>query len=84
MSNFDVIRAWKDPEYRAGLTAAEQASLPEHPSGLIELMDEELGTVNGAATYELATYGCCTPHTVSVDTHAVATLGCCKSLVDIT
>jgi len=84
MSNLDVIRAWKDPEYRDSLTAAEQAALPEHPAGLIELVDEELSSVNGAASYELATYGCCTPHTVSVDTHAVMTLGCCKDSISIT
>jgi mersacidin/lichenicidin family type 2 lantibiotic len=37
MSNFDVIRAWKDQEYRLGLSEAQLAILPEHPSGLIEL-----------------------------------------------
>ncbi|GAB3878747.1 mersacidin/lichenicidin family type 2 lantibiotic [Kibdelosporangium lantanae] len=28
----DVVRAWKDPEYRAGLAAA-----PEHPAGDVDL-----------------------------------------------
>ena len=43
----DVVRAWKDPAYRASLTAAERAALPAHPAGLIELSAEELGLVAG-------------------------------------
>jgi mersacidin/lichenicidin family type 2 lantibiotic len=39
----NVIRAWKDEEYRMSLSQAELALLPEHPSGLIELSDEDLG-----------------------------------------
>ena len=35
MSNPDLIRAWKDPEYRATLNF-----VPDHPAGLIELMLE--------------------------------------------
>ena len=38
MSNPDLIRAWKDPEYRATLNF-----VPDHPAGLIELADPELG-----------------------------------------
>lgn len=38
-----IIRAWKDEEYRMSLSEAEQALLPEHPSGLIEISDDELG-----------------------------------------
>jgi mersacidin/lichenicidin family type 2 lantibiotic len=30
------IRAWKDEEYRQSLTGAEQASLPDHPTGILE------------------------------------------------
>ena len=32
MSNLDIIRAWKDPEFRATL-----ASIPAHPAGEIDL-----------------------------------------------
>ena len=38
MSHADIIRAWKDPEYRSTLSAT-----PTHPAGLIELPDPELG-----------------------------------------
>lgn len=42
-----VIRAWKDENYRKTLSATEQAQLPAHPSGMIELSDAELGAVSG-------------------------------------
>jgi mersacidin/lichenicidin family type 2 lantibiotic len=38
MSKLDIIRAWKDEDYRETLTDAE---LPEHPAGIVELDDEE-------------------------------------------
>ena len=47
MSQHDIIRAWKDEEYRAGLSEAERALLPEHPAGLIELSDTDLDAVAG-------------------------------------
>src|SRR4051794_23240689 len=31
-SHVDVVRAWKDSEYRAGLSEAERAALPENPA----------------------------------------------------
>ena len=47
MSNGDIVRAWKDAEYRQSLSAEEQALLPEHPAGAIELTDEALEAANG-------------------------------------
>ena len=47
MSTLDIIRAWKDEEYRLSLSAQQRALLPEHPAGLIELADAELDTVAG-------------------------------------
>ena len=44
--NIDVIRAWKDEEYRLGLSEVE---LPENPAGLVELADADLEEVAGAA-----------------------------------
>jgi mersacidin/lichenicidin family type 2 lantibiotic len=49
MSLDKTIRAWEDPEYRSGLSAAELAALPDSPVGAIELTDAELGAVLGAA-----------------------------------
>ena len=49
MTHLDIIRAWKDPEYRLSLSEAERAQLPAYPAGLIELTDAELGTVAGGS-----------------------------------
>jgi len=49
MRKVDVIRAWKDPLYRATLTADELAQLPGHPSGVLELRDEQLKDISGSA-----------------------------------
>jgi len=38
----EVVRAWKDEEYRDTLTAEQRAQLPEHPSGIIEFGQPEL------------------------------------------
>ena len=35
----DIIRAWKDEEYRQSLSTEELKQLPENPAGLIELSD---------------------------------------------
>ncbi len=45
-----IVRAWKDPEYRARLSVEERAALPDCPSGssLAELDEAELlGAVGG-------------------------------------
>jgi mersacidin/lichenicidin family type 2 lantibiotic len=47
MSNLDVIRAWKDEEYRNRLSEEEKALLPANPAGLVELSDADLSDVNG-------------------------------------
>jgi mersacidin/lichenicidin family type 2 lantibiotic len=47
MSNQDIIRAWKDEDYRLSLSEAERALLPEHPAGLIELAGAEIDGVDG-------------------------------------
>lgn len=47
-----IIRAWKDPEFRASLTSEQRAALPESPSGkpMTELDEGELTDVVGGAT----------------------------------
>jgi mersacidin/lichenicidin family type 2 lantibiotic len=56
MSTSDIIRAWKDPEYRAGLTPDEEARLPAHPAGPIELEDAYLDGISGAMICVKTTY----------------------------
>ena len=50
MSNRKIIRAWKDEEYRLSLSEAERAVLPEHPAGLVELTDADLGAAAGMSS----------------------------------
>ena len=47
MNTTNIIRAWKDEEYRLSLSDAERAMLPPHPAGWSELTDAEMGTIVG-------------------------------------
>ena len=89
MSNRDVIRAWKDEEFRAGLSEADRARLPENPAGAVELPDDELGEVAGGAwTVTIPIAGgasyavSCAPawcrRTVHNGTCAFLSRGCCR------
>ena len=42
MPAIEIVRAWKDEEYRETLTTEERAQLPEHPSGRIEFGQPQL------------------------------------------
>ncbi len=42
MSHKDIIKAWKDEEFRNSLSNEQQALLPTNPAGLLELTDEAL------------------------------------------
>jgi mersacidin/lichenicidin family type 2 lantibiotic len=42
MNGLDIVRAWKDEEYRASLTEAQLAALPENPAGIVALKTAEL------------------------------------------
>jgi mersacidin/lichenicidin family type 2 lantibiotic len=57
MSNLDIIRAWKDPEFRATL-----ADVPPHPAGEIEIEPAGLGLDVHPTAY-FCTFGCFTAHT---------------------
>ena len=70
MKNTQVIRAWKDPEYRQSLSSADRALLPTHPAGAVELTDAELeGAAGGnkqVSLFNLCSVWCvptafCTP-----------------------
>ncbi len=51
----DVVRAWRDAEYRNSLSDDERASLPEHPVGLAEIDNELLKGVTGGASFRCST-----------------------------
>jgi len=45
----DIIRAWKDEEYRMSLTEEQRSLLPDNPAGLagMELSDDDLEDIVG-------------------------------------
>ena len=43
MTTLETVKAWKDEDYRDTLTIEQQAELPEHPAGAIELQFSEFG-----------------------------------------
>ena len=53
-SRLNIIRAWKDDEYRSSLSDGELAHMPSSPAGAIELDDADLGLATGG----LLTGGC--------------------------
>ena len=50
----DIIRAWKDEEYRLSLTEEQRALLPDNPAGLLELSDADLENVQGGILNSVA------------------------------
>jgi mersacidin/lichenicidin family type 2 lantibiotic len=59
MSKRNIIRAWKNAEYRKSLSAEERAQLPENPAGLVELDIDEASSASGG-TGTVYTYFFCT------------------------
>ena len=43
----DIIRAWKDTNFRDSLSKEQRAQLPANPAGLIEIDDEQLVQATG-------------------------------------
>lgn len=71
MDTLTIIRAWKDPEFRALLSPEQRSTLPENPSGksITELDDSELddavgGLVLQTRFYCAETLGMCPTSTV--------------------
>ena len=46
----EIIRAWKDKNFREGLSDEQRAQLPANPAGLVEIEDEQLVYVAGGVT----------------------------------
>lgn len=61
MPTIEVIQAWKDENYRDGLTAEQRAQLPEHPAGAVEVLGSALEE-NGWLHF--SGKGCCRKTTV--------------------
>ena len=77
MTNRNIIRAWKDEQYRLSLSEAERALVPGHPAGAMELSDAALDGAAGGLFYP-PTYLCPPPwHTYGYACSHV-TIGCTK------
>jgi mersacidin/lichenicidin family type 2 lantibiotic len=50
MTTNEIVRSWKDEDYRSSLNGEKLALIPNSPAGLMELTDEELLGVDGADT----------------------------------
>jgi len=61
MKRETIVRAWKDPEFRASLTSEERASLPECPAGtaFTELNESELEDAVGGGVLAYEFDGTC-------------------------
>ena len=57
MSKVNVIRAWKDRNYRNSLTAEQKAALPENPAGAVEVPADVAQNVNGGTRLQIASNG---------------------------
>ena len=47
MTNENIVRAWRDADYRNSLSETERSALPDHPAGWIELADTDLKDAAG-------------------------------------
>ena len=41
MEKINIIKAWKDPKYRASLTQEQLESLPKHPAGVLGTKEQD-------------------------------------------
>ena len=76
MKKEQIVRAWRDPELRARLSEEERAQLPAHPAGLLELSDEDLALLSGAAADEASDDISPFPISTSTRSTAVYSSGC--------
>ncbi|MBD2778093.1 mersacidin/lichenicidin family type 2 lantibiotic [Iningainema tapete] len=50
MSTEEIVRAWKDKNYRNSLSDQQKAMLPSNPAGLIDLTDDDMMSLSGGCT----------------------------------
>jgi mersacidin/lichenicidin family type 2 lantibiotic len=50
MTTNEIVRSWKDTDFRQSLSIEQLALIPGNPAGLAELTDEELFDVEGGIT----------------------------------
>ena len=88
MKKNQIIKAWKNPDYRHQLEETFH-QIPEHPAGWVNLSESELNEIlGGNDSVELladsasgGTFGCCTFWRIcdGLNTHYFGTYACCPS-----
>ncbi|HEV8337984.1 MAG TPA: mersacidin/lichenicidin family type 2 lantibiotic [Candidatus Polarisedimenticolia bacterium] len=63
MVTIDLVRLWKDPSYRASLSPEDLKGFPQHPSGVVDLTDDQLRAASGVAGIIVTTFKTCTEYT---------------------
>ena len=48
MSRVDVVRAWRDPQYRRSLSRDQLALMPQNPAGAVQVDERALAAATGA------------------------------------
>ncbi len=62
MKKQDVIRAWRDGEFYADLSAEQKAALPQSPAAVVEVDDEVLNSLSGGCSFgNCPTSAICSP-----------------------
>ena len=79
MSQVNVVRAWKDEEYRRGLTEAERAGLPDNPAEFLEQTEAELEQAVGGGI-PVHTIADCVYYLTPTNWTIVNTAGGCPSV----
>jgi len=79
MTRETIIRAWKNEQYRHTLSTTEQAELPQHPAGVIELEEASLGNVAGGEDRKTWDFECLVSVLVGTCSPG-GSLGCCKAI----
>jgi len=79
MSNSDIVRAWKDEQFRNQLNSDQQAEVPDNPAGEIELDEAELSKASGAKSLANLTAGCCQ---ASVNFQTCNAVACVASIAE--
>ncbi|WP_257448049.1 mersacidin/lichenicidin family type 2 lantibiotic [Archangium lipolyticum] len=76
----DIVRAWKDEQYRMSLTESERANLPVNPAGIVELTDGDLeGVAGGMMESEAVIDVDVSVGKTSCCTYSTAATACCPS-----
>ncbi len=72
MSEYDIVRAWKDEDYLNSLSEEQRSQLPENPVGMIEMSDKDMEVLAGGyGSANFTKYG-----SINFTKNATAAAGC--------